>query len=70
MKKVAFIMPNLEGGGAEKVLVDILNYISYKKYKITLILFERKGIYLDKVPSDVEIICIKDKLKIVPIKYY
>lgn len=68
MKKVAFIMPNLEGGGAEKVLVDILNHISYKKYKITLILFERKGVYLDKIPSDVEIICIKDKLKIVPIK--
>lgn len=68
MKNIAFIMPNLEGGGAEKVLIDILNYINLNKYNITLILFERRGTYLDKLPKEIEIICIKDKLKIIPLK--
>lgn len=68
MKKIAFIMHNLQGGGAEKVLSDILNHINYKKYQVTLILFERKGVYLDTIPKDIEVVCIHDRLKIIPSK--
>ena len=39
MKNVMFMIPNLKGGGAENVLVDILNNINKKKFEITLILF-------------------------------
>ena len=31
MKKILFVMPALNGGGAEKSLVNLLNLIDYKK---------------------------------------
>lgn len=42
-KKVLITMPNLRGGGAEKVLIDILNKIDYNKFEITLFLIENIG---------------------------
>lgn len=33
MKKIVFVIPNLEYGGAQKMLVHILRCISYEKYK-------------------------------------
>lgn len=68
MKKVLFVMHNLTGGGAEKVLVDILDNIDKSKFNITLLLLEKKGIYLENIPEQIKVISIKDKLKIVPIK--
>nr|WP_321302566.1 glycosyltransferase [uncultured Trichococcus sp.] len=37
MKKITILIPSLGGGGAEKVLVNLLNYINHEKYDITLI---------------------------------
>ena len=53
MKKVLFVMRNLVGGGAEKVLIDILNEIDYNKYNIDLLLIEETGVYLSKVNKNV-----------------
>ena len=36
MKRVLFVIPDLRGGGAEKVLVNLLNGLSKDKYEITL----------------------------------
>ena len=32
MKKILFVMPNLRGGGAEKVLIDLLRNIDKGKF--------------------------------------
>lgn len=53
--KILFIIDNLCGGGAEKVLVDILNNISYEKYNIELFLIRNKGVYLDFIPHNVTV---------------
>lgn len=37
MKKVLFAINNLEGGGAEKVLVDLVNNLNKKKIYCRLI---------------------------------
>lgn len=37
MKKIVFVMNSLSTGGAEKVLVNILNYLSKEKYDVTLL---------------------------------
>ena len=37
-KKVLFMMPALPGGGAEKVLIDILKNFDYASYEVTLFL--------------------------------
>lgn len=70
MKKIAFFMHNLCGGGAEKVLVDIINNLDVKNNKITLILIEKKGVYLNQIPRDIDVIFIEEKLKFIPNKIY
>ncbi|AWM13059.1 glycosyltransferase [Flavobacterium sediminis] len=44
MKKILFIHPDLKGGGAEKVLVDLLNNLSKEKYEITLFTIFEEGV--------------------------
>lgn len=53
--KILFIANNLVGGGAEKVLLTILNELQPPKYEITLLLIKNKGIYLDLVPPHVKL---------------
>lgn len=52
-KKVLFLMPALPGGGAEKVLIDILKNFDYSRYDVSLFLEYKEGIYLSDVPRDV-----------------
>ena len=63
MKKVLFITDTLEGGGAEKVLIDILNNIDYNSFNIELILINKKGIYLNQINENVTLNCIIDENK-------
>ena len=49
MKKILVIIDDLSGGGAEKVLIDILENVDKKKYKIELFLLRNEGIYVKKV---------------------
>ena len=43
-------MPSLSGGGAEKVLIDVLKYTDYSKYDVDLCLIINRGVYLDEIP--------------------
>lgn len=43
MKKVLFVIPTLGGGGAERVLVNLVNNLNSEKYKITLFTLFNKG---------------------------
>lgn len=61
--KLLFLIDNLCGGGAEKVLVDILNNLNPKKYNIELFLIRNKGVHLDNLPKGIKINYIyNDKL--------
>lgn len=55
MKKVAFWIPNLLAGGAEKVLIDLLKLLPDNYYNITVILLYKKGIYVDNIPKWIKI---------------
>lgn len=57
MKKLLFAACSLELGGIEKSLVTLLNYLSKEnKYEITLVLEEKKGIFLNELDKKVKII--------------
>lgn len=56
MKKILFVITSLEGGGAEKSLVNLLNEMPIEKYEIDLLLLKKTGIFLDQVPKNVNII--------------
>ncbi|MFA5603433.1 MAG: glycosyltransferase [Bacilli bacterium] len=61
MKKILITQSDLTIGGIQKSLINLLNQLDYTKYKVDLVLFEKKGELLNEVPSEVNIISIKEK---------
>lgn len=55
-REILFIMNNLHCGGAEKSLVSLLQIIDYSKYNVDLLLFKKEGIFLDKLPNEVNVL--------------
>ncbi len=55
-KKILIAQYSLGGGGAEKVLIDILNNLDYSKYEISIFLLRKEGVYLNKVNENVNVI--------------
>lgn len=49
MKKLLIVMNNLDGGGAEKLLIKLLEKLNKNKYDITLFLLNNEGIYLKEL---------------------
>ena len=47
-KYIIFFLPNLDGGGAEKVIIDIANSLHQRGYCIELLVSKKSGIYLDR----------------------
>ncbi|MDF2552424.1 MAG: glycosyltransferase [Chryseobacterium sp.] len=61
MKKkisVMFILPDLETGGAERIVTTIANHLSRDKFEPKILLLRKQGGYLDFLKNDVEIIDI------------
>ena len=56
MKKVLFAINNLEGGGAEKVLVDLVNNLNKKIYTVDLFLIDKTGVFLEKLDKDIKVL--------------
>lgn len=46
-KKVAFYIESMIVGGAEKVLIDLVNNLNPKKYEVTVIALFKKSVYSD-----------------------
>ncbi|XMB85735.1 glycosyltransferase [Mycoplasmatota bacterium WC44] len=65
--KMLFIAPNMYPGGAESVLVKLLNNIDRDKYDIKLVLIKMEGHHLSKLPDNLEIIDLKCKKSILAI---
>lgn len=55
-KRILFIDGPLGGGGAERVLIDILRNFDYKKYEVDLAVICRGGVLMDEVPPQVNVI--------------
>jgi len=53
--KITFFLPTLEGGGAEKNAINILKGLAGKDYDITLLLAEKRGVFLAQVPESVKV---------------
>jgi glycosyltransferase involved in cell wall biosynthesis len=57
-RKILFLIPSLTGGGAERVLVNLLNNFDYHKYEITVCIGVNKGIYVQEIPDEVKTIVL------------
>jgi glycosyltransferase involved in cell wall biosynthesis len=56
MTKMLFILPGLNGGGAERVVVNICQKLDKSKNEIKIALLKKEGPYLDLVPDYIKII--------------
>lgn len=65
--KILFFLPNLNGGGAERVTVNILRQLDLKKFEIRLALVDKSGVLLELIPSKIIIIDLKSKKTILSI---
>lgn len=54
-QSILIIMPYMGCGGVESTLLSMLECIDKKKYKITLLLLERKGEFLKKIPTEIQV---------------
>lgn len=55
-KKLLFVIPSLEIGGAEKSLINLLHEIDYKRHDVDLFLMARTGFFMSQVPAEVNIL--------------
>jgi hypothetical protein len=51
-KRVLFLMPSLVGGGAERMMVTLLQHLDRSRFELHLALIEAVGPYLKDVPAD------------------
>lgn len=54
-KKVLFLINTLRDGGAEKILVDIVNNMDSQIYDIEVKLIYREGVYLDSLNNNIKL---------------
>lgn len=60
-KKILFLINTLRDGGAEKILVDIVNHLNPEEYDIEVKLIYKKGVYLDKLNDNIKLSFIAGK---------
>ena len=54
-KKILFMVSSMNIGGVEKSLLSLLSVIPKEKYDITILTLEKKGGFLDYIPSYIKI---------------
>lgn len=61
MKKISilFILPDLETGGAERIVTTIANHLPREKFEPKIMLLRKQGGYLEFLKSDVEVIDLR-----------
>ena len=60
-KSILFIVSDMESGGFQKSLISLLQCFDYKKYSVDLLILSQKGIFLNQIPQDVNLIYLDIK---------
>ena len=56
--KILFVIENLAGGGAEKVLTTLIKRIDKKKYDITVLSIVKTGVHVKEIENECKLKCI------------
>ncbi|HDR7516903.1 glycosyltransferase [Bacillus mobilis] len=59
-KKILFMVINMNIGGTEKALLNMVAEIPKEKYEVTILMLEKKGDFLNFIPKGVRIEYVKD----------
>lgn len=60
MKKIAFIVRDLAGGGVERTLFNLMDAIDKTKYELTLLVFSNTGKMVSQIPDKVRVIDLSE----------
>ncbi len=55
-KNILFYIGTLEGGGAERVLIELLKNLNREKYKLFITLNRPEGAFFNRIPDDVKLL--------------
>lgn len=55
-KKLLFVIPALDLGGAEKSFVNLLNVMDFERYEVDVFLLTRTGFFLNNIPAQVHVL--------------
>jgi glycosyltransferase involved in cell wall biosynthesis len=62
--KITFILPSLAGGGAQRVILNLIKNIDKSKFVLELILFNKTGPLVDFLPNDISVVSLgKNRLR-------
>lgn len=65
---VSLFVPNMDGGGAERVMLQLAQGLAQKGLKVDLVLARAEGAYLSKVPPEVRLVDLKSKSPVILFK--
>lgn len=60
-KRLIFFIGSLYGGGAERVLLNLLRHLNRDKFELILVVSTQKGVLFDQIPPDVDLITRYDR---------
>ena len=60
-KNIIFVIPSLKGGGAEKILTELLRNLDRDLFNLELVTFTNEGNYLNLIPGDVSVVNLAKK---------
>ncbi|SFL16012.1 Glycosyltransferase involved in cell wall bisynthesis [Paenibacillus sp. 1_12] len=63
-KELLFVIPSLTSGGGERSLVSLLSKIDYDLYNVDLFLLTHDGLFMDLLPSEVNLIPLSEEYKL------
>ena len=55
-KKLLFLIPTLNSGGAEKSLLNLLDLLDYRKYEVDMIILSNSGTFLSFLNKNVNLV--------------
>jgi glycosyltransferase involved in cell wall biosynthesis len=59
-KKIMFMIINMNLGGTEKALINMVSEIPKDKFEITILMLENYGVLLESIPDHINVTYIKD----------
>jgi glycosyltransferase involved in cell wall biosynthesis len=65
---ISLFVPNMDGGGAERVMLQLAQGLTQKGLKVDLVLARAEGAYLNTVPPEVRLVDLKVKSPVILFK--
>lgn len=59
MKNVVFLLPSFEGGGAERVMTNLIQHMDKENKTISIVVLKNQGVFKEKVPQKIPIYSLK-----------